>query len=767
MLRAKAAAAVGDVDALTDGDARTSRIGVSSRRARAHQERDAMKQFDNPSAVAPFRDGYLLLTGMGTGKDSRHGLQLQYGVVESPDQLPKYSTFQFLDQTQQKPAQTSIVTPNGVYENFVPYLFALDDSTIVAVYAGEEQGKAGVWAHVFYDDGATLNRVTAYQQLVTDLATNPPSQIGASTVPGQSGFITAYMSVNTGQSLLWCSLPAYTPGQAVNLNAQPVFWTAGLDSAYRSGAATGSSGAAGEGDQSFVAIVNGSGAGANGAPCIGVGVQIVGSVYVFWLAEIDFPSGGGTPTLASISSFSVAPGTKTMPPISLFRGADGLAWYQLAQTPFTIGQVSPTAMALVNTTTLKYDVSKPAPVYFTFGDGFETDLEPGQPPQTVPVYQTFLFDGSSGSITQIGQAQRTAWQQDAPPQQQGMLIGIIASGPPVPNQNIASLASGVTYGTTTFGITTANATGWSVNASLGGFFQVKGSVSDGIYSGNAGFKLSFGINSAFSRTTTTQQVRSFSGAAGSHTDQGNVVINPQGMALVYRYSFVGYMFQFLDLNGAPVAGSPPYYELYTVNPSMQPMPFDYPPSSSGAYPGNLLSYQVDQDIMNQYQNDQLNGASIAQFGWATSGSTPLGVGAISAGTKSVGATAAFEATVGATIGPPGNNLEITAGVTANFAFNYTWTTTETDTLQTVVNLGPLNDPPPPGAYAAYSYNVYLLAHSVDFTTGLIAMLNAYPTDENKQLLAAIMPSSAPWMMVHALTSYELAGSGVATLAKAG
>jgi hypothetical protein len=711
-----------------------------------------MQEFDNPSAAAPFRDGYLLLVGQGTGKDSRHGLQLQYGVVESAGTLPKYSAFNFMDQTVNPPVQSSIVTPNGVYDHLVPYLVALDASTIVAVYAGEENGTSGLWAHVFWDDGATLNRVSAHQ-LAPDYQSNTPTQIGVSVLPGQSGFLVAYNSTTPGVAFLWCSLPDYTPGTLFNLNVEQL--------------TPGSSGATGfasvTGDLSFVAIINTSGAG-SGSECIGILVNNVSNnvsgQYEFVLYDIGVPSAGGTPSIASYSSFQeAAPNPKSVGPISLFRGPDGLAWFQVAQNPLNVGQISVDNEWLQDITTLDYDPSQPAVVYFTF-DVFSGDLNPGDPPQTVNVYRTFLFAGSNGSVTQVGQAQRTAFAQDKPKDQQGIVVGIIASGPPVPNENIAGLLVPQTFGTTTFGETTSQATGWTVTASVGGFVQVKGNMNSGLYACNTNFKLTFGINSTFSRTSTSQQINSFNAVSSSITDNGQVVVNPQGAVLVSYCSYVGYMFQYLTMDGSPAPGTTPYYELYPIPNSMvfRQMLFDYPSSGAGIHPGQLASYKAD---VQQLEQNLLNGASVASFAWSGVANSSAATAAITQGTQTAGMSVNFQGSIGVTLGPPGNNVQITFGMTANFAYNYTWTTTTTDQLQSVVTLLAPNKPPPQGAFASYSYDVLLLAHNQQFTADLITLLNGNPTDLNKKLVAAIAPSSMPWMMVHALTAAERAGSGAA------
>ncbi|MEA2844657.1 MAG: hypothetical protein QOJ69_2328, partial [Actinomycetota bacterium] len=75
---------------------------------------EPVDQFSNPSAVAPFRAGYLLLMGGSSGSDARHSLSLQYGEVKTADAIPTYESITFTDVV--NPAQpTSTVTQNGVF----------------------------------------------------------------------------------------------------------------------------------------------------------------------------------------------------------------------------------------------------------------------------------------------------------------------------------------------------------------------------------------------------------------------------------------------------------------------------------------------------------------------------------------------------------------------------------------------------------------------------------------------------------------------------
>jgi hypothetical protein len=692
--------------------------------------------FVSACAVAPFRAGYLLLEGMETGSDSRNGLQLLYGEVETADTVPKFQPINFLDGQ----SLTSIVTTNGVYQNSVPYLFALDDSTLAVVYVGEENGQSGIWAHVFYDDGATLSRVTTLQD-VGALNFNAAVPIfGASTIPGMSGFLLAYNDV-AGFTYAWCTLPSYTPGQPLQLNVQ---------------SAPGGGGGPAPADIWLLAVVNGSG---GNTPLQGVLALNRGDHIDFTWLDIDIST--GVPAITGTVSWGV---DGSFPMFGLFRGADGLPWYQTGiktgnlDEMITIGVVAndgtlvPGPASDVPSAFVKY----PAPIYYTFGDFTANPAVGAQ--ETVPVYRNVLLNTEAGVVAQVGLAQRTVFQQQPPPVQQGVVIGIFDSGPPIPNENLKGVAPKTTLGTTSFGEIDAKTIGWTINSSIGGFFQYSSSEGiPGVLSVTQQFKVSFGVNAGFSQQATSQQITSYNAPAQTILYDGELMTNPQGMALVGMPSFIGYRYIFLDTTGAPVPGAPPYYELYSTGWEINAMPFDYDPAAtSGKVPGNLLSYMMDDASEQALEANLLNGASIARLAWSTAGSVSQANAVITQGSKSIGTNLSFEASIGGSLGPPGDNVSVTAGVTASFTFNYTWSSTTTDQIQTIDSLGALNDPPPPGAYSAYTYDVLMLAHNQQYTTELIALLQNYTSTRNTQLLAQIAPNSSPWQIIHVVRFYELA-----------
>lgn len=701
-----------------------------------------MSIFENASAVAPFRAGYLVLQGMGTGSNSRNGLDLLYGEVGTANELPKFQSTNFFDGQ----SSTSIVTQNGVYHGSVPYLFALDDSTIVALYAGEENGQTGIWAHVFFDDGATLTRVTALQQLAGDLDFLSSAPIfGASTVPGLSGFLLAYNNAD-GMAYTWCSLPSYTPGQPIPLNVVRI--TGGGDGTVN-------------GNVSLVVVVSGAG---SDTPVQAVQTVNYGKHLDVNIYGLDVSS--GVPVIQAGANAEI---DGQWGVFSLFRGADGLPWYQTTTggKTITLGVVASDATLTPGPATSlpAPSLPHPAPVYYTFGE-FTTNPPVGLQ-ETVPVYRTLLFGAGSGDPVQVGQARRTVFQQEPPPTQQGVVIGIFDSGPPIPNANLAGLSPDVTIGTTAFGEIDSQTTGWTINSSIGGFFQYQSSSGiPGILSVTQKFKISFGVTAAFSQQATTQQIKSYYATASTILDRDQLVTNPQGVALVGFTSFIGYRYVFLDTTGSPVPNAPPYYELYSTGWTINSLPYDYnPAATAGKLPGNILSYVMDEGEEQSLEQNLLNGASIAQLAWSTSGGASVQSASITQGSKSIGTNLNFQASIGGSLGPPGENVSVSVGVQASFTFNYTWSTSTTDQIGTSDQLGPLNNPPPAGAYSSYSYDVLILAHNQQYTTELISLLQSYPSANNTRLLGQMAPNSSPWQIIHIVRAYELAAANAAAAAR--
>lgn len=708
-----------------------------------------MSQFDNPSAVAPFRGGYLMLMGMGNGKDGRHGLQLRYGPIIDPDKLPDFQPIAFQDVDSSKPDSTSTVTQNGVNGGAVPFLFALDDTTMVAVYSGQEEGVDGVFAHVFSDTGASLIRVGAYQVLAK--FSDPTAwQIAASMVPGKAGFLLSVL----GDPPLWCTVPSFTPGTSASVVVATTL-SSPSDAAAATAMATADSAHGADGYISMVIVPNNTGLGDPPAFAIGY--------YAFWSPvvkmggampfQISFTDPSGPPSIAWQQQVSFPPSE----PFFLFSGPDGLPWYQLVGSTMSVGQVNADG-SLASPTVIGKGASSPAAILFTFGP-FDANPEPGSDPEIVPVYRSLLTGLNSAVTTQIGNARRTIFLQEPATNQQGTLIGIFESGPPVPNANAAALSAGPSVGSTTFGEQSSQTSGWSIAASVGGFIQY--SASNGIpdvATMDTSFNIAFGVNTSFSQSTTLTKL-------DTHIATTAIIgtppsVSPQGLALVAIFDYIGSKYEFLDSGLNPVPGAAVYYEMTVSSTTFSVMPFDYP-AGNAPYPGDLLSYPTVEDVRESYAVETLSDTDPAAFSWSTAGSDQVSGTIINSGSKSVGAYLNFNASIGAKVGPPGESVTVSAGVTASFTFNYQWTAVSQDQFSTMVTLPALNNPPPPGAYAAYTYCAYLLDHDNTHAADLIALLQANPTSHNTALFNAISPQSTPWKVAYAIANSESADVRVA------
>lgn len=707
-----------------------------------------MDQFYNPSSVAPFLAGYMLLVGDSTGKDGYNGLKFEYGEVPGPGQAPKFSDYTFIDSTNPKAKPTSTVTQNGNYKGCIPCLFALDDQTLQVIYYGRENGQEGVFGHTFVFDGTNLNRVATTQLLVamsTPVGGN--LQIGASTIPGMPGVIVATQSSDpAGVNLTWCSPPSNPQTQTYNLDTQLLTSVPlALDSTPIS--------------LSLAVVVNTTGS--NDAPFFGI--LLVGTIGqasgVFLLNAFPIDMSNGVPN--AVSSFSTTPTANYERFLGLFRGGDGVAYAQalmnggMSISPITFGPQAQTLVcdnwvAVANSK----DASKMAPVFYTFG-ALDPNPNIGDT-QTVAAYRSIAWNSTHFQTDQVGQVRRTVFQETTDPESsQGIVIGIIDSGPPTPNENVVNLPVNTVTGTTTFGITSTKATGWTMASSLGAVFEFKATAGiPKVFSASNTLKLSLGVTGGGSQQTQTTELQSFYSSSSTVAGQNGSVISTQGIALVYFPTYTCYQFDFLDANGNPIPGAAPYFELYPTGWVIRSIQFYYDPNAqSGIIPGELMSYAVDPATLSKLQSEMLNSSSSVEFAWSTAGGESTQKSLLESGTKNIGTYLDFEDSISGTFGDEVSSVSVSAGVQVKFNFTYTWTQSTSDQIQTVITNLNAATGQNPGAYGNYTYDVYLLAHDNAYTQDLIEQLQSYPTADNQALLRVIAPGSVPWKMMHVVRAW--------------
>jgi hypothetical protein len=711
-----------------------------------------MDQFYNPSSVAPFQAGYMLLVGMGTGKDGYNGLKFEYGEVPGPGQVPKFSDYNFIDSTNPKAKPTSTVTQNGNYKGCIPYLFALDDQTLQVIYYGEENGQEGVFGHTFVFDGTNLNRVATAQLLVSVSKTEGGIfQFGASTVPGMPGVIVATPSSGSiGVNLTWCAPPSDPQSQTYNLDTQLLTsQPLSLDSAAFL--------------LSLAIVVNTTGF--SDAPFFGI--LLVGTIGqtapVFLLNAFPIEMSNGVPT--AISGFSANSATIYESCLGLFRGCDGTAYAQaemnggmgITQIGFGLQAQTLLCSDWLEVANSK-DANQMAPVFYTFG-AFNPNPNIGDT-ETVAVYRSIAWNSSHFQTDQVGNAKRTVFQETTDPENsQGIVIGIIDSGPPTPNENVVSLPVDTQTGTTTFGVTTAESTGWTMSSSLGAVFEIKATAGiPKVFSASNTMKLSLGVTGGGSQQTQSTEIQAFSSQASTVAGQNGSVTSTQGVAMVYYPTYTCYQFDFLDATGSPIAGAAPYFELYPTGWVNRTLPFDYDPNAkSGIIPGELMSYVVDPATLSALKSEMLNSTGTVEFAWSTAGTESLQNSLLESGTKNIGTYLDFEDSISGTFGDEVSSVSVSAGVQVKFNFNYTWTQSTTDQISTqIASVLSAATGQNPGAYGNYTYDVYLLAHDNAYTQDLIELLQSYPTPTNQAVLKVIAPGSVPWKMMHVLRAWEQA-----------
>ncbi len=706
-----------------------------------------MNHFDNPSSVAPFRAGYMLLVGMATGKDGYNGLKFEYGELPGPGQMPKFSDFQYFDMTNPGSKPTEVVTQNGNLKGCTPYLFALDEQTLQVVYYGRENGVEGIFGHTFIDTGTNLERIATAQLLVGQL---PEGRIqpGATTIPGMPGVLIASpASNNAGINLTWCAPPSNPQTETYDLETQlltPISLAVAGASSFALSLAVVVNNFSGFADTPFLAVL-----------------ALMSSAN-FGLVSLGINLSNGT---ASVSDDTpVWNWAMNQNIFGLFRGADGIAYAQsqiggeLNISPVNFGSYSSGQLWIEcadwSVVANSKGVSQMAPVFYTFGT---LDANPNiGDSQVVPVYRSLAWNSTNFQTDQVGQVKRTVFSQTTDPNKsQGIVIGIIESGPPVPNENVVNLPVGSLLGTTTFGVTETSATGWTMTSSLGGVFEFKANAGvPKVFSVNSSMKISLGVTGGGSQTTQETELQSFYSQSSTVAGQKEVVVNTQGVALIYFPTYTCYQYDFLDASGNPIAGAAPYFELYPTGWVYRSPGFDYDPNAqSGIIPGELMSYVVDSDELSTLKSDMLNSSSSVELAWGSAGGESTQSSLLESGTKSIGTYLDFEESIGATFGDELSSVSVSAGVQAKFNFNYTWSNSTNDQIQTQLGLLAASASNP-GAYSNYTYDVYLLEHDQSHTQDLINLLQSNPTPNNQALLEIIAPGSVPWKMVHVLRAWQ-------------
>jgi hypothetical protein len=721
-----------------------------------------MDQFRNPSAVAPFRGGYLLLVGEAGSPYNQ--LKFQYCLLPAPGENPAgFNDFDFTDDTNPTSKPSPFITNGGPLTGSLPFLFALDDQTLQVVYYGKENGVNGVFGHTFFDDGTTLHRIQTAQLLVSQPDTTPLA-LGAATIPGMAGVLLATFPINYDASistvLTWCAVPEAPTEQLYGLNVQDLY--KGFPAYYQ--------------NQCSLAVVPNNKNGTD--PFLGILMNSCGGPVPAFSNLMTFSIGMSSGTPTTITDFRANnPGAGGSIPIvgaGMYRGGDGCAYVQwvdpnaglwiapmsyITEYPYVQFMDAVLVANSRGATQLK-------PVFYTFGT-WDTNPAVGDV-QIVNTYRTIAWDSSHFQSDQVGQAQRTVFSQPTDINTaKGVVVGIFDSCPPTPNENVANLADDVQVGITTFGNTETNTTGWTMSGSIGGFFEINvGAGVTGIASCDRTMKVSLGVTSAGSAQVQETDVKVFQSPASTITTNGVTVVSPQGGAMVIFTDYIGYKFEFLDTNGDPLPAASAYYELYPTGPPVvNTPPFDIDPSAtSGVIPGNLPSYEVTADVTTALQSQLLDPNSFAQFAW---GSGPTGSntnGYMTTSSRSVGCYFEFDSSITVSAGDELSHLTVGAGVSLKYNFNYSWVTSDSDVVSTAISLLAASAQNP-DAYSYYTYNAYLLEHDVAHTQDLIAQLSSYSTKNNQDLLNMMQPNSAPWKIVHVLLTASSQGQDLEARAR--
>jgi hypothetical protein len=421
-----------------------------------------------------------------------------------------------------------------------------------------------------------------------------------------------------------------------------------------------------------------------------------------------------------------------------------------------------------------YDgIDRIPPTIYASGE-FPDPSESGNPAK-VPVYRTFLFDQKSAETVQIGWAQRTLSTQNAPDDPPGFLVGFVEGGPPVPNENIQAIDPKIvsSLATMTYGVETDADTDMTYNFAVD--VMVKMSEEDGIpWVGTVDVDMDFdiGYSGKWTQQNQTKRQGSFTQDTGFEAGPEGNAVTCGGTAWVYIVdSYTAWQYDFLDASGNhpdPLADT--YVQLVPNEPSL--VPFSYaidPASTEGPVPGNLLTYYMTTDQLQQLESSAAIPCSVSVVGTgASSESSFPETGWDSMGGKyteevaklvkdstSQGLSADASEMIGGTV----MGTKVQVGLKTKFDFEVGWGTEQTSTYKSELDKSLITDgEPPPGQYSRYAFVTLMLAPNATYVDDLLRRLEY--VDEaglNADLKAHINPDSMPWKITYAVTSYHIVG----------
>lgn len=340
------------------------------------------------------------------------------------------------------------------------------------------------------------------------------------------------------------------------------------------------------------------------------------------------------------------------------------------------------------------------------------------------------------------------------------VVGFFDGPPPMPNENLTELppsAVDTVLGKVYYGNENTQTSETSIKGAVGPVFKTEGAagapiVGDVEYEAEGSFMVGYGTNSATENTLIT----GYTAQAKALQYAGKLPqLRSEGVVLLYKSGFSGYIYQMVDENKKAIPGTNSILQLTPYQPQIVPYSFAIDPAGqSGIIPGNLMSYLVDQPALDLLSKNSMlmpapNGANFITTGWSSAGDTTQEINYQVESGSETSVDLDVQLMVGATAGDPELHDYMTAKAGVKATFSYEEKKGEKD--ERIMNVD-VDTPMPTeaeGAYSSYSFSTFIEKADPSNGDRLMEILQYDdPHGLNKALRNLIAPGSEPWMVTY-------------------
>ncbi|MEV6282039.1 hypothetical protein [Kribbella sp. NPDC051770] len=412
------------------------------------------------------------------------------------------------------------------------------------------------------------------------------------------------------------------------------------------------------------------------------------------------------------------------------------------------------------------------------GNAFRVIVGAGRPTSTpspvnpeledlvVPLHAGVLYYNGNGRIGEVHDTR--TWltlTRTARPRVPGkqLLLGIIEGPPPIPNENLnmadhydpLKYFNGPGYALTTYAGTRTRATGMDLTWSAGlvAKTSVKGTAGVGLwklFEVKAWLKIEASLQAAYkgayTKIESTQAVATISAGAeieGDGSELHPYAVQPAGVLVFQNADWTGYEYSYRSADGSSPEGSVAVLQIEPTNVSVISVPYLMNPAHRPV-PGMLSSYVLSDD-----EHQALERRSIIDLGrgtgyltgsWGYDTKTVATFGTTSSATTKHGFSFELSTLVSAGVEAELLDLkgEAEVGAGVKLALESSWSTTSGDGVQVGSEVWLRGNSKAPNAFVDYSYRMYLLEESSEWTTDLLNGLytDTFPFDPEERTPAA-------------------------------